>query len=353
MTRRAALGGAAAFVLAATLTTLSLSPASAAPAAHWGTAATTQPKSWGTNPKKQPKPQPWYHTVFSDEFATSTSATDPNLQACESPGWVNAPLSPADTSNAQLQKPTLKSDVSIIKAGHDNRALQVATQAGAYNINPDKTPNATPLYANGVTNGRVSIGPDFSLANHIVSIRLRAVGGPGGGQVGKTATMIWPTTNWPWEFDLAETVPGTTGVTAYHHIESQPGMGDTVSHFLYGTTSFDPYAWHTYTIEFLGGALVTGVEYLVDGQPLALVGFNNNPPPATTIIGAWIPSYGTGHIAIGKALPAGGKAPYATRADVPANYFDAVQVDWVKILAHDNTATTPGQPCSTTPPPTS
>jgi hypothetical protein len=73
----------------------------------------------------------------------------------------------------------------------------------------------------------------------------------------------------------------------------------------------------------------------------------------TTITGAWIPSYGTGHIAIGKALPAGKNAPYATRADVPSNYFDAVQVDWVQILAHDTTAVVPLLPCPTTPPPTS
>lgn len=342
MKRRAALGGAAALVLAATVTSISIAPASAS---TWGTVSATRTKPWGTNPKKQPKPQPWYHTVFSDEFTSPTAATDPNLQACESPGSVNAPLSATDWSNGLLQKPTLKADVSITKAGHDNKALQVATQAGSYNINPD--PTTPPVYANGMTNGRVSIGPDFSLANHIVSIRLRAVGGPGAGQVGKSATMIWPTTGWPWEFDLAETSPGNPGVSAYHHIESQPGKGDTVSNFLYGTTSFDPYAWHTYTIEFLGGALVTGVEYLVDGQPVTFKSWDTSLAPMTTITGAWIPSSGTGHIAIGKALPAGTKgAPYATRGDVPSNYFDAVQVDWVKILAHDSTTPAPTLPCN-------
>jgi hypothetical protein len=31
---------------------------------------------------------------------------------------------------------------------------------------------------------------------------------------------------------------------------------------------------------------------------------------------------------------AGNGTPYATRADVPLTYFDAMQIDWVQILSH-------------------
>jgi hypothetical protein len=309
-----------------------------AAASTWGAVSTTHSKPWGTNPKTQPKPQPWYHTVWSDEFTSSTTSADPNLSSCESAVKVNALLSDSD-AKAELQKPTLKSNVSIVKAGHDHKALQVATQAGSYKISTD--PAADPV--SGITNGRVNIGPDFSLANHIVSIRLRAVGGPGGGQLGKSAAMIWPAADWPWEFDLAETIPGTPGVAAYHHIESTPG--NAVSNFLTGNTGVNPFDWHTYTIQFLGGATVTGIKYLVDGKLLTFTGYK--VPPMTTITGAWMPTSGIGHVAIGKALPAGTKnAPYATRRDVPSTYFDAVQVDWVTISAHDKAAPGTVPPCN-------
>jgi hypothetical protein len=303
-----------------------------AAASTWGAVSTTHTKPWGTNPKKQPKPQPWYHTVWTDEFA---NAQDPNLFACQSPADVNDTLLPDDSKNGPLQKPTLKSNVSIVKAGHDKKALQVATQSGTY-----QTSNGP---ATGITNGRLNIGPEFSLANHVISIRLRSVGGPGPGQVGKSSTMIWPTADWPWEFDLAETIPGTTGAAVYHHVESEPG--DTVRNFLQGTPSVDPWAWHTYTIEFLGGATVTGIKYLIDGK---LVSFQPevNGPSVTTLTGAWAPPSGIGHIAVGKALPAGGNAPFADRSAVPSNYFDAVQIDWVRILAHDTAAPGPGQVCT-------
>src|SRR3954465_1262809 len=132
MTRRAALGAAAALIAVATLTPLTMNSAAASTRA---TASASHPKPWGTNPKKQPKPVPWYHTVWSDEFSNAADqdpnllANDlnPNMKAYPSWGTDNAPLLPADSNNTQLQKPTLKSDVSVVKAGHDNKALQVAT----------------------------------------------------------------------------------------------------------------------------------------------------------------------------------------------------------------------------------
>lgn len=305
--------GGAVVVIAAAFTLTTTSPAGAAP---WGTHAVAHQTKWGTNPKKQPKPQPWYHTVYTDDFKNQA-----NVLAWTSPLDVNDPLQPTDSANSLLQKPTTAADVTITKAGSDNYALQVATKANTY------LTTAGQQY--GLTSGRVDIGPNFDLANHVVSIRMRVVGDP----VTKSATMIFPQTStptdWPWEFDMAETIPGFAGASSYHHVEQTPG---TVMHDqLASITNFNPYVWHTYTVEFLGGALITGIEYLVDGQPLTFI---EDSVAVQKITAEWAPTSGTGHIAIGKAIPAGGLSPYANRAAVPLSHFDAVQVDWVHILAH-------------------
>jgi hypothetical protein len=261
-------------------------------------AATSSSQVGGSNP---------YRTVFFDDFAT----TD-NVVAYESPLAANDHLTAQDNTNIPLQKPTVAADVSLVAEGSDTsdgNALQVATQVGTY--------QTTLGPVEGITNGRADIGPNFSLANHTVSIRLRTVGA-----AGKSAAMIWPKTGWPWESDLAETFPGVSAATAHHHKALKPGQA--VKDQLVATTSVDPTEWHTYTVTFLGGPKkITGVQYLVDGVPLT---FLEAGKPVTTITGRWVPKTGMGHVAIGKALP-------AARGTVPLDYFDAVQVDWVQIQA--------------------
>ena len=297
LTCAAALAGVAAAVIPLTVT-----PAAATP---WGRARpASRGAPWGTNPRHQPAPRPWYHTVFSDEFKTQA-----DVYAWQSPPDVNDAVSLADSLNAALQKPTLASDVTVVRAGHDSTALQVATQAGTYQT------TAGEVY--GMTNGRVDIGPDFALAQHVISMRLRAVGQPG-----KASAMVWPQTGWPWEFDMAEWFPDRYGSTAYSHMELTPGQ--TVHDFLPATRIVNPYAWHTYALEFLGGPVITGVRYLIDGTPLT---FDEDGTWTTVLTGRWIPTSGIGHVAIGKALP-------GPRDTVPLTHVDAVQVDWVRIQAH-------------------
>lgn len=243
-----------------------------------------------------------YHVVWSDQFQTLQS-----VSASQSSPSVNGLVAMTDTSNGQLQKPTVRGDVSVARVGNDGHSLQVATRATRF-----QTPRGS-WY--GITNGRASIGPTFNLAGHKVLARLRGVGN------GKAANMIWPSKGWPWEVDFAEWFPGSGSDTATARNHKAFDSHGAI-HQLVSTTRVNRNQWHTYGIEFLGSAHVTGIRYTVDGHPMQ---FTENGRTVTTLTGAWVPN-GRGALAIGKAVP-------GPRGSTPLSHFDAVQVDWVQVLA--------------------
>lgn len=244
-----------------------------------------------------------YHVVFADQFGSMH-----NVVAMQSPANVNGTVSPTDASNGKLQKPTVRQNVSVVRAGSDGHALQIATRATRF-----QTPRGT-WY--GVTNGRADVGPTFTLAGHEILARIRGIGN------GKAASMIWPSNGWPWEVDFAEWFPGSGSqwATARNHKQLRGDQGAV--HQLVSITKVDRTQWHTYGVEFLGSGRVTGIRYTVDGRPMQ---FNENGRVVTTITGAWVPN-GRGRLSIGKAVP-------GPRWQTPLSHFDAVQLDWYKVLA--------------------
>jgi hypothetical protein len=124
-----------------------------------------------------------------------------DVNAFQSSIAVNSALTGDDTSNSDLQKPTLESNVAVVgdAAAVDGKAMAVYTRKANY-----ETDSGT-VY--GWTNGRMMINGQ----NHAPPVRIRVRLRMTASVKVKSAVMWWPAGGgWPWEVDFVETFGGTS-----------------------------------------------------------------------------------------------------------------------------------------------
>jgi hypothetical protein len=120
------------------------------------------------------------------------------VQIMQSPRLTNDKCAPDDTSNSELQKPTLASNVEVVNdpAATDGQALAIRVRPGTYTTSLG--------LQTGWTMGRMAL--PFQAAPPVrVRARLRMSRAVGT----KLAVMWWPAGGgWPWEVDFAEVFGG-------------------------------------------------------------------------------------------------------------------------------------------------
>lgn len=244
----------------------------------------------------------WTNRVYHNDFSSATEMADVN--AFQSPATLNSSLSPTDTSNDLLQKPTVKSDVGQENdpLASDGKALAVLTKISSY-----ATTSGT---ATGWTNGRMGLtGNTLTLPYRLsVSLRLTA------SSLTKSAIMVWPSGGgWPWELDFLETTGGTS-------LTANPGSRQTVQSNMHMdingdgqakeqkqfVTAIDATKYHTYDLYVTASKM----WLTVDDQPTSVA--VTDP--------LWIPTT-AGYFSIGKALTG--------QRDSTGRTNDGVYVDWV------------------------
>jgi hypothetical protein len=139
--------------------------------------------------------------AYRNTFASAEEIAD--VTAFESGPAVNGALTPGDTGNSDLQKPSLKANVTKEPDAEatDGYALFVWSRLGTYAL-----PNGAT--AQGWTNGRCKIGPTTPGP---IFIRQRGRWLKPSVNI-KTAVMWWPGNGqWPWEKDYPETFGGLLG----------------------------------------------------------------------------------------------------------------------------------------------
>jgi len=275
--RRARLPG---IVLAGTLALAGLTAAAITPTARPAQASTSWVKVWG------------------DQFQNLDQ-----VYAFQSSPAVNSTLSPSDTSNSLLQKPTVASDVQVVPdpTAQDGWDLAVTTQQGIYET--DAGPQL------GWTNGRMMITGEDQSPPVMITARMRFTQSV----QTKSAIMWWPAAScWPWEVDFAETFGGAAGSTWANRQEmtenwhsAHGGCGATPQ-LQFNQDPFDATQWHVYSLYITPSRMWE----TIDGT---LVAQTTDP--------AWIPT-GSGFFSIGKALTGVRDGPHTP---------DAVYVDWVRL----------------------
>ena len=143
-----------------------------------------------------PQPVEGWTRVYRNDFQDLRG-----VNAFNSSRDVNDRIRPSDSSNGDLQKPTVRSNVEILndRQASDGRALGVWTRKAAY-----QTSSGT---RTGWANGRMSLkGQDHALPIRI-STRIKLTSSMGA----KAAVMWWPKGGgWDWEVDFVETFGGKT-----------------------------------------------------------------------------------------------------------------------------------------------
>lgn len=242
---------------------------------------------------------PWA-LVYRNDF-TSMSDVSPYQSAVSANDQVRA----TDTTNSQLQKPTLRSNVGIVSdaAASDGSALSVSTRPATYQTSGG--------VVTGWSNGRMQItGHDEAPP---VRIRTRLKMTPSAGT--KSAVMWWPAGGgWPWEVDFAETFGGTSTQDYWgsRHNVAERWHAD-INHDgaareqLTSNVAIDATAYHVYDLNITP----TRMWIEIDGVKAF-----------ETTDARYIPT-GAGFFSVGKALT--GSRQSATRTD------DAVSVDWLEI----------------------
>ena len=137
-----------------------------------------------------------WQRVYQQDF---TDLRD--VAAFQSPAEVNGTLRPTDSTNALLQKPSVRANVGTVADSDalDGSALGVHTRRGSY-----ETPTG-PAY--GWTNGRMAIKGQDQAPPVRIRTRLRLTSSA----YAKSAVMWWPAGGgWPWEVDFVETFGGTS-----------------------------------------------------------------------------------------------------------------------------------------------
>ena len=217
---------------------------------------------------------------------------------------VNGSLSPSDTTNNLLQKPTVASDVSTVSdpAAEDGSALGVFTQQASY-----ATASGT---AYGWTNGRMALSGQNQAPPVRIRARIRMTPSIGA----KTAVMWWPAGGgWPWEVDFAETFGGVS-LTDYwggrqhvdQHWHADLNDDGAAKEQLNHTDDIDATRYHTYDLFVLPNRMWVEIDGVTTFE---------------TTDARWIPK-GPGFFSIGKALT-GTRSGQHTK--------DGVYVDWVEI----------------------
>ena len=217
---------------------------------------------------------------------------------------VNDKLSPSDTSNSLLQKPTTASDVTTVAdpAASDGSALGVFTQQNSF-----ATSAGTQF---GWTSGRMSINGQNQAPPVRIRARLRMTPSIGA----KTAVMWWPAGGgWPWEVDFAETFGGQSLTDFWgsrqhvdQHWHSDLNHDGAATEQLNHNDTLDATKYHTYDL-FIEP---THMWVEIDGVKTF-----------ETYDQRWIPK-GPGFFSIGKALT-------GTRSRAHTN--DGVYLDWLEI----------------------
>jgi hypothetical protein len=230
-----------------------------------------------------------------------------DVNAFNSTRDINSGLSPTDTANEDLQKPTVASNVGVVSDGAavDGNALAIHTRRANY-----ETHDGTKW---GWANGRMMIEGQSYAPPVRVRTRLRMTASI----KTKTAVMWWPSGGgWPWEVDFAETFGGTT-LTDYWGGRQHVGQrwhtdldGDGQARNEIKTDiAMDATKYHVYDLFITPDRMwinIDGVEKFATQADQKL----------------FIPN-SAGHFTIGKAL--------THRRDATDRTNETVFVDWVEI----------------------
>ncbi len=227
-----------------------------------------------------------------------------DLDRYESDPKINSTINVYDRSNKPLQRPILKSNVTVVDDpdASDGKAVAVYTRIADF-----KTTTGT---LSGWTNGRFSVAGHNQSVPVRVQVRLRMTPSMGC----KSAVMWWPEKGWPWEVDFAETFGGES-------LTDKWGSRHTVTERWHADINHDGAAKEQLIHDFPLDATVYHVYDLnitpehmwvnVDGKLI----FETREKK-------WIPTT-PGHFSIGKAMT--GRRNSTKRSE------DAVFVDWLEI----------------------
>ncbi len=216
----------------------------------------------------------------------------------------NDELRSEDTENHALQRPSLASNVELVRDddADDGHALTVGTHRRTY------LTSAGP--STGWTNGRMMIRQNHTPPIR-VSARLRMTASVGA----KSAVMWWPAGGgWPWEVDFAETFGGKTvgdywgsrqAVAQRWHADLD-GDGRATEQ-LQHDDRIDATRFHTYTLTITPERM----SVAIDGRETF-----------STTDRRYIPT-GEGFFSVGKALTGG--------RELPGRTDDQVVLDWVEL----------------------
>ena len=238
--------------------------------------------------------------VYRHDFTTLK-----DVSASHSSDAVNGSLLPTDSSNDVLQKPIVRSNVTVVAdpAATDGSAVAAYTRQGTY--------STASGIKTGWTNGRFMVKNQ----NHDVPVRVTARVRLTAAAGAKAAVMWWPAGGgWPWEVDFVESFGGKS-TTDYW------GSRQNIAQRWHGDLNGDGRAVEQQSID----TRIDGTKYHVydlfitrDRMWVKIDGVTAH----STTDKNFIPS-GPGYFAVGKALT--GSREGAARTQ------DAVYVDYLQI----------------------
>ncbi len=241
-----------------------------------------------------------WQRVYRQEFASLD-----DVLAFQSSPTVNSGLLPSDAANSPLQRPSLRSNVTVVgdRSAQDGQALGVFTRIGDY-----ATLAGT---ATGWSNGRMMIRNQ----EHAPPVRIRTRLRLTASAFTKSAVMWWPAGGgWPWEVDFVETFGGRSTTDAWGSRQkiTQRWHADLngdgqAKEQLIKDIPLDATEYHVYDL------FVTPERMWIEIDGVQRM---------ETTDRRYIPS-GPGFFSIGKAM--------TERRDMPGRTEDAVFVDWVEI----------------------
>ncbi len=225
------------------------------------------------------------------------------VSASQSPRDRNDQVRPGDSTNEELQAPTLKSNVETVAdpEASDGRALAVHTRMGTYQTSRGAV--------RGWTNGRMNV----AAAKGAPPVRVRARVKFTPSRWTKAAVMWWPSGNrhWRWEVDFAETFgdkpewwPRQQVAQRWHGDTNGDGRAkEQIAH----TDRLDATRYHLYDLTILPNRMSVAIDGVVT---------------FSTTDRDYIPD-DAGEFSVGKAL----EGLRSTGDRTP----DAVLVDWVEV----------------------
>ncbi len=277
---------------------------------------TTEPVSSATGTTSatttSPAPVVWERS-YRNDFVDMT-----DVSAFGSSPYANGLLTPTDTQQNALQRPTVKhgTEVTADPQASDGKTLSVWTRKGTY-----ETPTGTEY---GWTNGRMMLrnnekSPPVRIRTRIKMTASKRV---------KAAVMWWPKDGWPWEVDFVESFGG-------EELWDYWGSRKHISQRWHADIDGDGQARE----QLIKNLAVDATQYRVydlfitpDRMWIEIDGVQMYQ----TTDKRFIPT-GPGNFSIGKAL---------THARDAEHTNDAVHMDWIEIYTPDVTA--PAAPAGAT-----